>query len=155
MPEVSWAGNRAASQPLNVSYCDILNSPSAFLEQHIRVRGVYKHGFEIQVFGSPDCCLRSEPKIALNFSDEMDTRSRRLLLRLDKHPGTALIVVVGTIERVSNASSQLPSGDRLQLNVEKIEELEKSTSPHKPTASPAWVPSNCKTDDKAKGEEGK
>jgi len=154
---VSWARSGTYSQPLDVNYCQILNGPSAFVGQHIRVRGIYDHGFELQIFKSPICCLRSEPKIGIHFNNEMGHPSERLLHKLDKHPGIAIVVFVGTLEKVSNVSSELPSGDRLQLNVEKIEKLEKFTGPGKRTPPPKWVPTNCETsaDGNAKGNEGK
>jgi hypothetical protein len=57
--------------------------------------------------------------------------------------GVAIAVFDGRFERISNASSQFPSGERFQLTVDRIEKVERSVRSSSPSKDPAWVPRDC------------
>jgi hypothetical protein len=141
---VARAGGREEGPPLDVTYCQLAKDPSAFTGRRIRIRAIYVYGFEIQLLRSPVCCLEPPPKIGLEVSDDVDDRSEKLFRRFDGM-GEALAVFVGRLSHVSNVSSQLPSGDRFQLNVDKIEKVEKTASSKRSSTPPDWIPKDCPT----------
>jgi len=135
--------DKLQSPPQDVTYCQLLSNPSTYLGKRVIVRAIYTYGFEVQVLAPPVCCPEVEPKFGVEFHEEMDNRSEKLLHKLlDMGMGIALAVFVGRFDRVSNASSQLPSGDRFQLSVDRIEKVEKSARWGLRTG-PAWVPKDC------------
>jgi hypothetical protein len=142
LSRVAWAGDRREEPPLDVTYCQLAKDPSAFIGRQIRVRAIYVHGLEIQVSKSPVCCPDHEPKVGVELKADMDHRSEGLFRRFDGM-GEALAVFVGRLGHVSNVSSRLPSGDRFQLNVDKIERVEKTASSKHSSAVPDWVPKDC------------
>jgi hypothetical protein len=142
----AWAGGRPVDRPpLDVTYCQLAKNPSSFMEERIRIRAIYIHGFEVQLLKSLACCSDPEPKIGVEFDVGVDDRSRSLFRRLDTGMGVAVVVFVGRLSHVKNVSSQLPSGDRLQLNVDRIERVEKSARTKRPSTIPKWVPKDCAT----------
>jgi hypothetical protein len=137
----AWAADGVDSAPEEVNFCQLAQNPSSFLGKRIRVRALYVYGFELQMLKSPVCCPVAEPKMGVDFDLEMDDRSQKLFHKLDKGMGTALAVFVGRFGRISNVSSQLPSGERFQLAVDKIETVERSV--RWKGKDPEWVPRNC------------
>jgi hypothetical protein len=127
--------------PLEVTYCQLVGNPSAYLGKRIVVRAIYGYGFEVKVLKSPTCCPGIEPQLGVAFDPEMDGHSQRLFLKLDKGMGTALAVFVGKLGKVSNVSSQLPSGDRFELSVDRIEKVEKSA--RWKGSHPTWASIDC------------
>jgi hypothetical protein len=134
--------NNGQSPPREVAYCQLLSNPSAYLGKRVMVRAIFSYGFEVQMLKSPVCCPQVEPQFGVEF-DLADNRSEKLLHKLDKGMGVALAVFVGRFDRVSNVSSQLPSGERFQLSVDRIEKVEKSVWWGQGTG-PAWVPKDCR-----------
>jgi hypothetical protein len=139
----AWGDDRVESTPQDVDYCQLAKDPSSFIGKRIRVRALYVYGFEVQMLKSPGCCPVPEPKMGVDFDTAMDDRSEKLFHRLDKGMGFAVAVLVGRFERISNVSSQLPSGDRFQLTVDRIERVEKSARFSGPGKTPSWVPRDC------------
>lgn len=136
------ADDNIKSPPQEVTYCQLTKNPSAYLGKQVMVRAVLEYGFEIQILKSPVCCPEVEPIVGVEFSTGMNDRSEKLFHKLDKGMGVALAVFVGRFDRVSNSSSQLPSGDRFELTVDGIETVEKSVRWHR-GSRPGWVPKNC------------
>lgn len=148
----AWAGGRPEeSPPLDVTYCQIAKNPSLFTEKRIRIRAIYVDGFEVQLLKSLACCSDPEPKIGVEFNVGVDDRWRSPFRRLDAGMGVAVVVFIGRLSHVKNVSSQLPSGDRLQLNVDRIEKVEKSARTKSPSAVPKWVPKDCATSGSVSG----
>jgi hypothetical protein len=142
---VAWArGSRDEAPPLDITYCQLAKDPSAFTGRRIRIRAIYVYGFEVQLLKSPICCPEAGLKLGVELDDGMDDRSEKLFRRLNKGMGVAMAVFVGRLSHVSNVSSQLPSGDRFQLNVDRIEKVEKTASSKRPAKVPKWAP-NCST----------
>src|SRR3954452_3204426 len=129
---VAWAHDHVDTTTQEVDYCQLAKDPSSFLGKRIRIRVLYVYGFEVQILKSPVCCPVREPKMGVDFDQEMDDRSQKLFRRLDKGMGVAIAVFDGRFERISNASSQLPSGDRFQLTVARIKRVEKSVRSSSP-----------------------
>jgi hypothetical protein len=143
MSVAAWGDDSVASNPQDVDYCQLAKDPSSFTGKRIRVRALYVYGFEVQMLKSPACCPVPEPKMGVDFDPAMDDRSEKLFHKLDKGMGFALAVFVGRFERVSNVSSELPSGDRFQFTVDRIEKVEKSVRSSEPGKNPSWVPRDC------------
>jgi len=135
------AGQKPKSAVQAVSYCDLVKAPQQFAGQRIRVRAVYKYGFEIQRLDAPACCPERGAKIWVEIEEGLEGRSLKLYHKFPKGMGLALATFEGTFE------SGGPYGDggyRLRFTVDKIERLEAMA---KPSAhhDPAWVPKDCET----------
>jgi hypothetical protein len=146
MSVAAWGDDRVEINPQDVDYCQLAKDPSSFIGKRIRVRALYAYWFEVQMLKSPGCCPVPEPKMGIDFDPAMDDRSEEMFHKLDKGTGFALAVFVGRFERISNVSSQLPSGDRFQLPVDKIDKVEKSARSSGPGKYPSWVPRDCTVD---------
>jgi len=128
----------AGGNPANVVYCDLIKSPSIYLGRDIRVRAIYRYGFEIQQLESPDCCVEKPVKIWVEV-EPLDARSRKLLHRFPKGMGLALGVFTGRLQ------SGGPFGDggyRLRFTVSQIEAVEAVAHPSARNP-PSWAPQNC------------
>jgi hypothetical protein len=137
----SAAGQKPESALQTVSYCDLINAPQQFAGRRIRVRAIYKYGFEIQRLDSPACCPERGVKIWVEIETGLEGLSLRLYHKFPKGMGLALATFEGTFE------SGGPYGDggyRLRFTVDKIGKLEAMA---KPSAhhDPAWVPKECET----------
>jgi hypothetical protein len=119
-----------------------MKDPTAFVGQRIRIRAIYDYGFEVGSLKSPVCCPDKGLHVGVTISSDLDDRSEKLFRRMDKGMGTALATFVGKLDRVKNASSRLPSGDRLELTVDSIERVEKSEV-WRQGKIPTWVPNDC------------
>jgi len=129
---------RAAQE---VSYCELVKTPLSFSGKRIRVRAVYKYGFEIQRLDPPTCCPERGIKIWVEIGSGLEGGSLNLFHKLPKGMGLALATLVGTFE------SGGPYGDggyRFKFTVDHIERVEAAS---KPSAShdPAWLPRDCET----------
>ncbi len=138
----AFAADQSSTPPVEVTFCQLMKNPMAFTGKQIRIRGIYQYGFEVSFLKSPVCCPDRGLNVGIIFAPGMDDRSSKLFRKLDKGMGFALATFVGKLERVHNASSQLPSGDRLELTVDQIEKVEKSERWHN-GKNPEWVPANC------------
>ena len=138
----AWAQDHVDAEPEDVTYCRLTENPAAFIGKRIRIRAIYNYGFEVSILRSPTCCPERGPNVGIVFDSGMDDRSDKPVKKLDTGMGVALATFVGRVDRVKNASSRLPSGDRLELTVERIETVEKSV-PYRPGVIPKWVPSGC------------
>lgn len=129
----------------SVAYCDLIKAPQSFSGKRIRVRAIYKYGFEIQRLDPPMCCPERGLKIWVEMEEELQGDSRKLFRKLPRGMGLALATFVGTFE------SGGPYGDggyRFKLTVDQIEKLE-GTAKASPSHNPAWVPQNCEKSDAA------
>lgn len=138
---VSSAAAQAGGAAQEVSYCDLVKEPQHFAGKRVRVRAIYKYGFEIQRLDSPDCCLVHGAKIWVEMESGLEGDSSKLYRKFPEGMGLALATFEGTFE------SGGPYGDggyRLKFTVASIEKLEhtaKASVRHQPT----WVPNNCET----------
>ena len=127
-----------------MTFCEFSKNPVSFVGKRIRLHAVYVYGFEVQLLKSPDCCVDVEPKVGIQWQLAGNSHSESLFRKLDKNGmGVALVTLVGSLEHVKNVSSQLPSGDRFQLDVEEIERVEKSAKRHGKRNLPAWARKDC------------
>lgn len=126
-----------------VSYCDLAKTPQIFSGERIRVRAIYKYGFELQQLDPPVCCPEHGGKIWVEIEpSELKGNSLALFRRFPKGMGLVLVTLVGTFE------SGGPYGDgayHFKFNVDQIEKLE-AKAKASPT-NPAWVPQNCEKPD--------
>jgi hypothetical protein len=128
-----------------VAYCDLVKSPQSFSGKRIRVRAIYKYGFEIQRLDPPMCCPERELKIWVEMEAKLQGNSLKLFRKFPKGMGLALATFVGTFE------SGGPYGDggyRFKFAVDEIEKLE-GTAKASPSHNPAWVAQNCEKSDAA------
>jgi hypothetical protein len=138
------ATHKPASTARAVSYCDLVKAPQQFAGKRIRVRAIYKYGFEIQRLDSPACCPERGVKIWVEIETELAGDSLKVYHKFPKGMGLALATFEGTFE------SGGPYGDggyRLKFTVDKIERLEAMAKPS--TDHPAWVPKDCETSNAA------
>ena len=144
----SWAPADAQQPEAGVheiSYCDLAKNPQSFSGKRIRVRAIYKYGFEIQRLDPPSCCTENRVKIWVEIEPHLQGESLKLFRRFPKGMGIALATFVGTFE------SGGPYGDggyRFKLTVDRIEKLE-GAEKASPSHIPTWVPQNCETSDAA------
>jgi hypothetical protein len=124
-----------------VSYCDLVKAPQHFAGKRIRVRAIYKYGFEIQRLDSPACCPERGVKIWVEIETDLEADSLKAFHKFPKGMGLALATFEGMFE------SGGPYGDggyHFKFTVDKIEKLETVAKPS--TAHhPAWVPKDCAT----------
>jgi hypothetical protein len=123
-----------------VSYCDLVKSPQSFSGKRIRVRAIYKYGFEIQRLDPPACCSEREVKIWVEIEAGLQGHSLKLFGKLPRGMGLALATFVGTFE---SGGPYGDSGYRFKFTVDQIENLE-GTAKASPSHDPAWVPQKCK-----------
>ncbi len=127
-----------ASSALEVSYCDLIKAPQTLSGKRIRVRAIYRYGFEIQRLDPPDCCPQKPVKIWVEMGT-LDRRSRTLVHRFPKDMGLVLAVFAGVLE------SGGPYGDggyRLKFTIDQVWAPEASAHPSA-TSLPSWVPRSC------------
>jgi hypothetical protein len=142
------SNSTAAQKPeavQEVSYCDLVKTPQEFVGKRIRVRAIYKYGFEIQHLDSPACCPVRGTKIWVEIESGLEGDSLKLYRKFPKGMGLALATLEGAFE------SGGPYGDggyRLKFTVDKIVKLE-GTARASAHHDPAWVPKNCETSDAA------
>jgi hypothetical protein len=95
-PGSSPAREHAIPVP-TVTYCELVKAPESFAGKRIRVRAVYKYGFEIQRLDPPQCCPGKPVDIWVELGD-LEGRSRRLARAFPKGMGLALGVFAGVFE---------------------------------------------------------
>jgi hypothetical protein len=122
-------------------YCDLAKAPQLFLGKRIRVRAIYRYGFEIQRLDPPMCCPERGAKVWVEIKPDLDDRSRRLLRKLPRGMGLALATFEGALE---GGGPYGDGGYRLRFTVDKVEKLE-ATAKASADHEPAWVPRNCGT----------
>ena len=136
---ISGLAQKSDSTVRELSYCELAKTPQPFAGKRIRVRAVYKYGFEIQRLEPPACCPERRVEIWVEMNVELEGHSRRLYQEFPKGMGLALATFEGTFETGG------PYGDggcRLKFTVDKIEKLEGTAKPSSHPA-PAWLPPNC------------
>jgi hypothetical protein len=126
----------AAAQ--DVKYCDLTKSPTAFSGKRIRARAIYSYMFEVSRLKPPECCPERDVAIWIDFSEEMDGKSKKLIHSFPKGMGFVLATFSGVLE------SSGPYGDggyRFKLTVDRIDKVEHRANPS-PSHHPPWIP-NC------------
>jgi hypothetical protein len=81
-----------------VSYCDLVKTPQQFAGRRIRVRAIYKYGFELQRLDSPNCCPERGTKIWVEIESGLEGDSLRLYRKFPKGMGLALATFEGRFE---------------------------------------------------------
>ncbi len=129
----------ASENPQEVKYCDLMRSPDTYLGKEIRIRAIYKYGFEMQRLESPDCCGEQPVKIWVELG-ALSGHSRKLFHRFPKGMGLGLAIFTGVLD------SGGPFGDggyRYRFTVDQIEAIEATAHPSA-MSLPSWVPQNCR-----------
>jgi hypothetical protein len=122
----------AAPAAQQVPYCELVKTPQLYSGKLIRVRAIYKYGFEIQRLDPAACCPDGTGKIWV----ELD--SPALLKKFPPGMGLALATFEGTFDTTG------PYGDggyMFRLTVSKIDKIEAVAKPSA-RGEPKWVP-NC------------
>src|SRR5271167_3192035 len=122
-----------------VLFCDLVKAPEQFVGKRIRVRAIYRYGFEMQRLDPPGCCAERGTKIWVEIKPELEGDSRKHYSKFPKGMGLALATFEGKFDSGGRYGD---GGYRLKLTIEKIETVEATA---KPSArhDPAWVPKNC------------
>src|SRR5258707_6551610 len=81
-----------------VAYCDLIKDAQSFSGKRIRVRAIYKYGFEIQRLDPPLCCPNRGLKIWVEIGEHLPNSSEKRFRKLPKGMGLALVTFVGTFE---------------------------------------------------------
>lgn len=122
-----------------ISYCELAKAPQSYSGKRIRVRAIFRYGFEIQQLDPPVCCAESAARIWVQMDSELRGDSLKLSRKFPKGMGLALATFVGSFE------ANGPYGDgryRFKFTVDHIEKLEGTAKPS-PSHLPAWVPQDC------------
>ena len=133
------AGREPGTTPQDVTYCQLVKDPSAFSGKRIRIRAIYSYMFEFSRLKSPTCCSERDVLIWVDFDDEPQGNSKKLLHKLPEGMGMVLAVFVGKVE---TGKVYGPFGERVRLVVDQIEKVEEKAKPQ-PGQIPSWVPQNC------------
>ena len=141
--------DQVGSPPKEVTYCQLIQNPSSLVGKRIQVRAIYSYMFEVSRFKSPECCPERDVSIWVDFDENLDGNSKRLLSKFPKGMGFVLATFVGTLDSGGPFGG---GGYRLKFKVDKIEKLERSA---KGSAghNPSWVPENCEATDGAQPQE--
>ena len=135
-------GSAAAQKPeaaQEVPYCNLVKTPQGFAGKRVRVRAIYKYGFELQRLESPACCPECAAKIWVEIDSALEGDSLKLYRKFPKGMGLALATFEGTFEAGGPYGG---GGYRLKITVDKIEKLER-TAKASGRHDPPWVPKNC------------
>jgi hypothetical protein len=132
----SLAQTRAASPAQIVSYCELIKVPASFVGKRIRVRAVYSYMFEVSRLKSSTCCPDRDVPIWVDFDEEMEGGSKKLLHKFPKGMGFVLATFEGTLQ---GGGPYGDGGYRFKFAVDKIENLENKANPS-PEHHPAWIP---------------
>ena len=119
-----------------ISYCDLIKAPQPFAGKRIRVRAIYKDGFEIQSLDPPACCAEHEAKIWVEMEAELQGGSLKLYRKFPKGMGLSRATFEGIFEA---GGPYCDGGYRLKLIIDKIKKLE-ATAKISTRHEPAWVP---------------
>jgi hypothetical protein len=118
--------------PQGVTFCQVANARSSFVGKRIRVRAIYSYMFEVSVLKPTKCCEGENHTIWVDFAENMDSRSAKLVHQFPEGMGVVLATFEGTIQYVGNTNGEY----RLLVDGVKNVERKKKTS----HAIPAWVP---------------
>jgi hypothetical protein len=138
---LTGAGNKPEVVPQDITYCQLARDPSAFSGKRMRIRAIYLYFFEGSRLKSPTCCSDHDPQMQIwvDFDEELEGSSKRLLHKFPEGMGEVLVVFVGKIE---TGKVYGPFGERVRLVVDRIEKFEKKAKPDACQDS-SWVPQNC------------
>jgi hypothetical protein len=123
-----------------VSFCDLVKTPSAFSGKRIRVRAIYRYAFEIQRLEPPTCCQEPAVNIWVEIDSELQGKSRRLFSKFPKGQGLVLASFVG---RIDSGSAYGTFADRYKLTVDKIDKVERTSRSSRKQDATYWAPKNC------------
>jgi len=141
----------AADSPIeDTNYCQLAKNPQLLAGKRIRIRAVYSYMFEVSHLIPMTCCTGVDVPIWVDFSEDLDHRSRRLFDHFPKGSGFVLAVFVGTFE---GGKVFGPFGERFRINVDKIEAVEQQANAID-GKSPTWASRNCTDTKPAKDEKG-
>jgi hypothetical protein len=133
-------GTGLLAQQKDVTYCELMDDPSRFVGQSIRIRAIYRYGFEVSNLEAPACCERAL-KIWVELPSDVDRQSKKWLKKLPKGTGVALVMFVGTFQA---GESYGTFGERFRLRVNRIERVERVSRSSSRQDNPSWVPSCAK-----------
>jgi hypothetical protein len=93
VPHVSGQGKPVQSTPA-VGFCDVASHPENFMNKRVRVRAVYRVGFEWQEIYSLRCV--DAPSTWVEFSDTFEVSSRKAMKQMEtgKHFSISVGVVL-------------------------------------------------------------
>jgi hypothetical protein len=132
----SIARTSAGSPAQIVTYCQLIKAPSSFVGKRIRVRAVYSYMFEVSRLKSPECCPDRDIPIWVDFNEELEGSSQKLLHKFPKGMGLVLATFEGTLQ---GGDSYGDGGYRFKFAVDKIENLENKANPSR-DHHPSWIP---------------
>ncbi len=89
---------------VDVSLCDLIADPSRFAGQHVRVRAVYRYGFEWSELYSLRCDSGARGRqVWVEFGDEYERTTKRSVRRQVGNHGaigrTVGVVAIGTVQQ--------------------------------------------------------
>lgn len=135
---IAAADDQHPTPALQVSYCELVGNPTAYSGKLVRVRAIYRYGFEVERLETPECCASRAEKVWVEFG-ELSRASKRQLKKAPKDAGLAIGTFIGRFE-THGPYGHL--GHPYKLTILEVEGIEHSAHPS-PTKNPPWVPSNC------------
>jgi hypothetical protein len=127
----------ASGKPEEVTYCQLIKAPHAYVGKEIRVRAIYRYGFEVSNLDPPECCVEEPVSIWVE-AWELDPRSRRLFRRFQKGMGLSRVVFTGVLESSGPFGA---GGCPFRLTVGHVDAVEATAHL---SENPSWAPKNCR-----------
>jgi len=94
---VGKAADKPEIAPREVTYCQLVKDPSSLTGKRLRIRAIYRYGFEIQRLEPVVWCSERGVKIWVGMGN-LEESSRKLLHTFPRGMGLALATFVGTFE---------------------------------------------------------
>ena len=104
-----------------VGLCNITTNPERYYNKPVRLRAVYRVGFEWQEIYSLGCV--DAPSVWLEFSDDIDESSHKQLKKIDKGNHFSInvgVVMVGRLTGYAGGYGHM-NGYKLSFTVDRIE----------------------------------
>jgi hypothetical protein len=125
----------------DVTYCQLAKDPSAFSGKRIRVRAVYRYGPKVQDLEPPDCCPNEMDLTWLKLEPWLRGDSLKQFAKFPKAEGIVLATFAGTFK---SGGAYGVFGDKYELDVDEIDDLEGTAPSPLRQNDPPWVPQNCR-----------
>src|SRR5437879_4212512 len=98
LPDPLSSGACDGKQAPSVRYCDLLRNPSIYDKKEVRIKAIFRVGYEWEELYCPDC-FAIDQRTWIKFDDEVDSCTKRDIRKLiSAGEGTFSIVAIGEFQ---------------------------------------------------------